>query len=182
MNGSGWLNLRDMMVRYNPDAQTTLCTDIYDCIFGNHPTLAELKRQHGDKATVAWLVPQLFDLSEFCGSKGKISDRQMEQCAAIIVNTYYYLKTTELMLFFYRFKQGRYGKFYGAVDPLVITTSVRDFIVERNDEYFYYEQKIREEKEREQMKNTITYQEYLEMEAICEQIEAEYYMPTKWNQ
>ena len=141
-----------------------------------------MSAQLGDKTTVAWLAPQLFDLSEFCGCKDKISEFQIEQCAAIIANTYFYLKVTELMLFFYRFKQGRYGRFYGAVDPLVITTSLRDFIIERNDEYFMHEQKEREAKERESMKNAISYQEYLEMEAICKQIEAEYYMPTKWNQ
>lgn len=76
---------------------------------------------------------------------------------------YHYLKITELMLFFYYFKTGRYGKFYGAVDPLVITCSLRDFIVERGVAISRHEQEQREHREAESRKNAITYEQYLQM-------------------
>lgn len=130
-----------------------------------------------------WLIPQLYDLSEYCGCKDKLRGRPLEQCASIIALEYFYLKVSELMLFFHRFKSGRYGRFYGAVDPLVITTSLRDFIRERNDAYAVHEQEKRKAREKEERKGKVlmSYEEYQEINRICEQIEAEYYMPTKWN-
>ena len=111
---------------------------------------------------MTWLIPQLFDLSEYCGCKGKISEEQMQQCATVIATTYHYLTVSELMLFFFRFKAARYGRFYGSVDPLVITSALRDFVRERNDAYFKHEQEERERKEREAKKNhkPITWDEY----------------------
>lgn len=37
------------------------------------------------------------------------------------------------MLFFWWFKAGRYGRFYGAVDAMVITTALRQFLKDRRD-------------------------------------------------
>ena len=65
------------------------------------------------------------------------------------------------MLFFVRFKSGRYGKFYGSVDPLVITTSVRDFINERTFAYEQHDREVRSRREKEERKKAITYEEYL---------------------
>lgn len=152
------------MTSLNPVRQLEICASTDDCIFGGYPTLAEVKRDYGSNAATAWLIPQLFDLSEFCGCKGKITDDQMRQVATIIANTYYYLKVSELMLFFYRFKSGRYGKFYGAVDPLVITTSLRTFILERNDEIARHdaeEQRRRDEADRRNPRN-MTLEEWKE--------------------
>lgn len=39
--------------------------------------------------------------------------------------------TNLIMLFFARFKEGKYGRFYGAVDPLIITNALNDFDHER---------------------------------------------------
>ena len=65
------------------------------------------------------------------------------------------------MLFFHRFKTGRYGRFYGTVDPLIITTSLREFIKERNVEIERHEQEERERKAAEHRKRAIPYTEYL---------------------
>lgn len=81
-------------------------------------------------------------------------------CANVIATEFYYLSVTELMLFFHRFKSGRYGRFYGSVDPLVITTSLRDFLYERAIAYDRHEQEKRQRKEKEWRKNAITWEEY----------------------
>lgn len=177
----GYGSKGDILTNYNPDYQLKICNDLDGCFFGNHPTLAELKNIYGNNTPVMWLMPQLYDLSEYCGCKDKLQGKPLEQCAGVIAAEYFYLKVSELMLFFHRFKSGRYGRFYGSVDPLIITTSLRDFIKERGDAYAKHEQEERERKEREYKANVVSYQEYLEMEAICLQIEAEYYMQTKWN-
>lgn len=64
----------------------------------------------------------------------------------MIAQTYSYLKVSELMLFFYQFKQGRYGQFYGAIDPLKIMCALQDFRRERFDAIFDYESEQKEQK------------------------------------
>ena len=152
-------------MEFNPSAQMELCQYEDLCFFGNLPTLANVRNDYGTNAAVSWLIPQLFDLSEYCGCKGKISESQMEQCASVIATTFCWLKVSELMLFFHRFKTGRYGKFYGSVDPLVITTSLREFISERNDAYSRHEQEERERKERERQPG-ISWEEYCKRNGI----------------
>jgi hypothetical protein len=168
---------------FNPDLQAKACKFPDRCFFGDAPTLAEINITYGDTMATMWLIPQLYDLSEYCGCKDKLQGKQLEQCASVIAGEFFYLKVSELMLFFHRFKTGRYGRFYGAVDPLVITTSLRDFIRERNDAYAIHEQEERKAREEEERKGKVlmSYEEYKELNRICEQIEAEYYMPTRWN-
>lgn len=50
------------------------------------------------------------------------------------------------MLFFYRFKQGKYGRFYGVVDPLVIMTALQEFLRERNEAIFDHEAELNRRK------------------------------------
>ena len=67
------------------------------------------------------------------------------------------------MLFFSRFKQGRYGRFYGSVDPLIIMSALIDFVRERNDAIFdrdCEQNRIREEKGK---KDVISHEEYLRL-------------------
>lgn len=168
---------------FNPDLQAKACKFPDRCFFGDAPTLAEINITYGDTMATMWLIPQLYDLSEYCGCKDKLQGKPLEQCASVIAGEFFYLKVSELMLFFHRFKTGRYGRFYGAVDPLVITTSLRDFIRERNDAYAIHEQEERKAREKEERRGKVlmSYEEYKELNRICEQIEAEYYMPTRWN-
>ena len=84
----------------------------------------------------------------------------MEECAFVIATEFYYLKTSELMLFFHRFKTGRYGRFYGSVDPLIITTALRDFVAERASAYERHEQEERDKREQEEKKNAMTWEEF----------------------
>lgn len=107
-----------------------------------------------------WLVPQLYNLSEYCGCKEKLQGKSLEECAYVIATEFYYLKISELMLFFNRFKAGRYGRFYGSVDPVVITTSLRDFLNERAFAYEKHEQEKRQKREADSCKRATTWEEY----------------------
>lgn len=140
-----------------------LCSDAQECFFGDYPTLAQIKVCYGDNAPKMWLIPQLYNLSEYCGVKDKLQGTALEETAFVIAAEYYYLKVTELMLFFHRFKCGRYGRFYGNVDPLVITTSIREFILERNFEIDNHEQAQRKLQYDEELKYAITREEYDKM-------------------
>ena len=145
---------------FYPPAQLKLCPNRELCFFGDFPTLYTLKNGYRGRVDIAWLIPQLTDLSEFCGCKGKLTDSQIEQTAHIIASTYGYLKVSELMLFFYGFKEGKYGHFYGNVDPILITSTLRDFIVERSDAIDKRDHELAAKKIIEDAKNAVTYEEY----------------------
>lgn len=149
------------LLTFNPDRQVDFCKDTGRCYFGAAPTLGVLRTAYGENAPVAWLVPQLANLSEYCGCKDKLTAAQLEECAKVIASAFCHLKVTEFMLFFFQFKAGRYGRFYGNIDPLVITTSLRNFCNERNDIYFRHESDVRRIEQERQEEKTVTYEEYL---------------------
>ena len=155
--------LTQFIMDNNPTRQSELAMHPYDCMFGNHPELNAIRKAYGAKAPVAWLIPQLKDLSEFCGLKDKLSEEQMLQCAHIISTEYGYLKTSELMLFFHLFKSGRYGQFYGAIDPLKITTALCKFLNDRNDYFYRLDQKRKDEARMKAREGAVTYEEYRRM-------------------
>ena len=146
---------------FNPDLQMKVCKDTELCFFGDAPVLSELNMTYGEMTATMWLVPQLYNLSEYCGARDKLQGKPLEECASVIASDFYYLKVSELMLFFHRFKSGRYGRFYGSIDPLIITTSLREFVKERNNATYEHEQILRERQAEEDRKNAITYEEYV---------------------
>lgn len=153
-------NRNKFLVTYSPDYQLKVCGSPTLCVVGDYPTLTDIKLAYGENASAAWLVPQLLNLSEYCGCKDKLQGKPLEECAHIISMEYGYLKISELMLFFYWFKSGKFGRFYGSVDPLVITTSLREFMKERAKVIDRYEQEQREKAEEESRKNKISWEEY----------------------
>ena len=114
---------RTFMLNNSPAVQSDFAQSPVNCLFGSYPSMQELRSHYGKNAPIVWLIPQLKDLSEFCGVKDKMLNEQLQSCAKVIATEFGYLKTSELMLFFHLFKAGRYGQFYGAVDPMKITTS-----------------------------------------------------------
>lgn len=120
---------------------------------GKAPTLSVVNEAFGKNITETWLAIQIRNLSEFSGVKDKIDTTQIDMLAKVIIATFHYLKVTELMHFFLLFKSGKFGKFFGAVDGLVITEALQDFCKERNEKLWQYAEAERirkEEIEREQ--------------------------------
>lgn len=154
------------LLDYSPNLQGVICNDMELCFFGDFPTLAKVNATLGNKVSTAWLVPQLANLSEFCGCKDKITPYQVKECAMLIAQNYYYLKVSELMLFFNRFKQGKYGRFYGAVDPLVIMTALQSFLRDRADAIFHHDSEENYRRMKEEAKHTMTYEEYQRRKAM----------------
>lgn len=155
----------EFLTLFSPSKQSQYSLQEERCVTGHAPTLSQLKASYGENIAETWLVPQLFDLSEYCGCKEKISEGQIRELSKILATTYHYLKVTEFMLFFFRFKQGHYGKFYGAVDPLVITTSMLDFMRERSAIIDRIEDEKRKAEREKHAKEAVSYEEYLRMKA-----------------
>lgn len=131
-----------------------------DCYFGDYPTLSQLKAQFDGKYPAAWLMAHLHDLSEYCGCKEKLTGHALQQCASVISTEFYFLKVTEVMLFFQRFKSGKYGRFYGSVDPIVITSAIRDFLKERTKAYNDHFEEEERKKALESEKTKCSWEDY----------------------
>lgn len=111
--------------------QYAYCKDVQRVYLGKAPALSVVSNAYGENVTKTWLSCQLIDLLEFSGCKDKLTTFQIGSICEVIMSTWYYLTVVELMHFFTQFKSGKYGKFYGAVDGLAITESLRAFVEER---------------------------------------------------
>ena len=129
---------------------------------GNAPTLAVVRRDYGAEIARKWLVIEVGDFNNFIGisEEKKMPLEVMKSLADMIMSRYYYLKLSEVMLFFMRLKYGDYGEMYGSVDALRILSAMRKFITQRNNIIVKEEQKERERQMAESMKHAISREEY----------------------
>lgn len=124
-------NSAQLLAIFNPAKQLEYTRDESRVYGGKAPAIALVGKTYGPAVAEVWLEIQLNDLSEFSGCKGKITDNQMAETAAIIRQTYGYMNMAEIMLFFQKMKRGEYGKFYGSVDPMTILSAMVEFAQER---------------------------------------------------
>lgn len=157
---------KDFLVAVNPTQQSVLYKNIHNCYFGNYPTLGELNGTYTPNTAQAWLVPQLVDLSEYCGVKEKFTTNQLNQCSDIIANDYSYLKVSEIMLFFARLKRCCYGRFYGSIDPLIIIEALKKFCRERGEEYEKYYKEEDERRYKESLKKACSWEDYVKRNGL----------------
>lgn len=134
--------LKALLIKYAPNKQLALCHNAEQCYFNDIPTLGAINKEYDKMAAVAWLIPQLTDIAEFSNCKVTFSEGQIRNCAEIIATEYHYLKLSEMMLFFYRFKLGNYGRFYGSVSPMMIMSAIKDFLQERGRERYNIENSL----------------------------------------
>ena len=79
----------------------------------------------------SWLSAQITYLNSISGAT-QMTEMQMMMLVSNISQTYGYLKITELMVFFFQLAGGKYGKFYGAVDPMQIMVDLNEFMKYRS--------------------------------------------------
>ena len=141
----------------NPDSQVDFGADIRETIMNDYSTLEMLDMAFGEGSASAWLVTSLADLNKFSGSKN-MDDGQTKWLAKLIFQEYKHVKYSVMQLFFYRFKVGDFGKFYGKVDPMVITCALKDFVAEceaKKQEYLNeeYAEHKKEEQQWQELQN-----------------------------
>ena len=160
----------EFLCTFNPDMQYKYCKDVDRCYIGKAPNLKVMTEAYGENITETWLEIQLRDLSEFAGCKDKLSIQQIEQIAKVIILEFGFMKATELMHFFILFKSGKFGKFYGSVDGLVITEALQEFREMRREKLWALEQKRqqieRAKQEAEHARNAMSFEEYQELKHL----------------
>lgn len=134
-------NFSTIVEHYNPDIQNVIL-DNKDKVFKSGvPTIKMISYIHGIRDTRLFIRSHLFKLEEFTGVK-LASEVAMNELADIIVRQFGYLKITEFILFVSLFKSGKYGKFYGVFDTVVITEGLNKYSKDR----FYYIDYYKEDK------------------------------------
>lgn len=121
----------NLLVVFNPKNQIRFTKDLRRAYKGNSPSLGLVSKAFSHECSKSWLAVQLWNLAEFSGCKQKMSIDQIDEISDMICDSYGYLKLTELMDFFRRFKLGEYGNFYGSVDPMAITCALAKFVIAR---------------------------------------------------
>ncbi len=154
-------NKQQLLQGYSVRNAMTLTENAERCIFGNAPTLWQANNAYGRGTAEELLVYHLADLGEYTGVRDKMTTNQIRQMAELIAADYGYVKISEFMLFCRRMKAGRYGSFYGVVDPMVIMSALRTFILERNDMISEHEQQKEQERQEKAMRGCVSYEEYL---------------------
>lgn len=158
---------RSLSRLFDPIKQAELCSSVRNIFDTGSPALATVARAYGNTETESLLMLYIHDLSEYAGAKEKLSPRQTHELAAVILSEYGYLTVSEITYFFYLFKAGRFGRFYGAVDRLLIATALREFIEIRNTHLsrIQNEKMVRKQREDRQRARaeSVTYEEYEEL-------------------
>lgn len=157
---------------YNPDVQHALIKRNYaisTLVFKDVPTLECLQEAYGFNTPVEWLILQLGTLNDFVETKIKMTKAQFRELAVLIICNYSYLNAAEIMFFIARFKAGMYGSFYGAIDPLKITSALQEYVKQRKRSVEeYLRNKEMEEyfaKRDAWSKNAVSYETYLKNES-----------------
>jgi len=110
------------MDAYDPKIQEKCGKDEKRAVMSEiSPTLMVVEKAYGDGSAMIWLSKQLAEFNEFCGKKEKMDDWQIEQLARGIVTRFSQLKVSEIMLFLYQYKMGKWGPLYGTIDPQEFT-------------------------------------------------------------
>lgn len=154
-----------MMQTYSPSKQYLLSQHPERCVTGKAPALSEIKRKYGEGITLKLLEIQINDYNNFIGVKEDMKNNalQIQEIARLICANYYFLKISEIMLFFFRLKSGKYGKNYGAVDGVSVMSSLRDFVDDRNAIIDRVESEKRAEERQKQKAGAISWEEYQTM-------------------
>lgn len=156
----------NFLATFNPDLQIAIAANVERAFTGNSPSLTVVKHSYSEQVLIVWILAQLENINDFCGVLNKMTIVQMENLARIIVVEYHYFKISELMLFFHRFKCGKYGQFYGVIDPQKLMSAIQAFASDRISETRSIETR-RQQEELNRMRDewrrsttAISYEEY----------------------
>jgi len=132
------------LVTFSKDIQPVVAANPERAYLGMAPSLTTVANAYNRDVLITWIMAQMENLNDFVGVNRKLTIAQMEELANIIAVECHYLKVTEFHLFLHRMKSGRYGQFFGAVDPVRIMGGLTQFLDERISEISTYQRRQRE--------------------------------------
>ena len=135
----------NLLCLFSPDKQTEYCKNEERCFTGHAPSIARVARTFGDSVAESWLSIQLFELAEFSKVRNGMEPADFIELARTIILGYGRFKLTEFMVFFQRFKQDKYDRFFGTFTPGPETRSLIKFNSDRENLLQFYQDKKRQE-------------------------------------
>lgn len=150
------------MATYSPSMQVKFGSYPARCIMGKAPTLAKVKKEYGEQVALDWLRIEINDYQHYVAVKDEavIEADVATEMAAFILADWYWLKLSEVMLFFRWLKTGKYGELYGRINPQSFFVKLRSFVKDRNDIIFHEESEQRRKADEESRKNAISQEEW----------------------
>lgn len=152
---------------YNPDRQALFARHPDRVFLGTAPPLARIANAYGAAVAESFVEIQIQNLSEYAGCTRKLSSQQIEEAAQLIITEWGYITSAEICYFFWLFKSGEFGEFYGAVDRMKIMRAMRQFLKIRSAEIDRLRRRqakaiARQEYERSK-RCALTFEEYQEL-------------------
>ena len=138
------------------------CRNREDCHFGNYKTLKELNKEKGLKVGQGMVATYLYLLNVATNYKVKLSDLQVKLLSETIYDSFFYLKETEVMLFFSDYyKYVNSDEFYGAIEPKTITTMLTKWVrVTRGKAIWEHENLLKQQKKELEKPYLMTWEEF----------------------
>lgn len=153
----------------NPAVQPLAVRHPERAYMGTAPTLAVVRAAYTEEVAELWLMAQVENMNDFCGVSRKMTLPQMQELARMMLAEVPYLKTSELLLFFHRFKAGHYGEFFGVVDPQRVLSGLQAFLSDRRSEMDRYQReeaaRLRDADRTDPSARAVTYAEYCQLKA-----------------
>lgn len=126
--------------------------------------LRDLCEAYGENLCVAWLSGLIYDLNEYVGQRQQ-TPQQSDALAWMLLDEAKQYKLTEIMYFFYRYKMGLQGEFYGGVNSHKVLSDLKKFKEVQGEHLCrIYKQQEEERRERERIehrKQVMSYETYL---------------------
>lgn len=96
------------------------CNTPAKCISHDLPSLVNIRKENGDIKTRKMIEMWISDCNDFLNISRKMSPRQIQQTAVMILDEYYYFNLADINLVFTRAKKGQYGNLYESLDGMKI--------------------------------------------------------------
>lgn len=138
------------------------CKNREDCLFGEHKTLRELNQEKGVKVGQGIVATYLYLLNVASNYKVKLSDLQIKLLGETIYDKFFYLKETEVMLFFNDyFKYVNSDEFYGAIEPKTITAMLTKWVrTTRANAIYQHDKKLNKERLESEKGDCVSWEQY----------------------
>lgn len=137
------------------------CSNRDDCLFGNHPTLQEMDNNCKGSGIAA--ISNLLELMNAYTNKAELDQKQRLTLSVTIFNKFFYLKETEVKLFFYDYyKYSNSDEFFGALEPKTITTMLTRWVrVTRGRAIEQHDKLLSQQRKEEEKPFLVTWEEYV---------------------
>lgn len=152
---------------FTPDAGARISRNREGCIMNTQcPTIGDVRREYGYQMAFRWLFIHITDAASKVSAQQRPGKSQIDGIAVQMMEQYFYLKLTEIMLFFDMFKRGVLGDVYNAFDSRSVFRAMKAFNVLRGDVIKSSEEKEHMEELRRDMDKRVTWEQYCKMKGI----------------